>query len=190
MLLTALPDQQRRQQQRQHRQRHPGIPQRHHKPARIEQGERQRRQEGDRPGLHPPAQGAAALEQIGKVIEQAQRHAEERGCQGEVGKQVHCQLHVRRRNHFTQGLQQPVQAGVARQHPHKGRRVDTAEGDQLPEDIGHQRDGAAGNKNPAQLAHVAIHIADDARHAAVKTERGKNHRDGRQRQPFLQRQGQ
>ncbi|MNN78664.1 hypothetical protein D3C81_1952380 [compost metagenome] len=59
----------------------------------------------------------------------------------------------------------------------------------MPEDIGDERDRAADNEHAAQFTNIAIHIADDTRHAAVEAERGENHRNGRKRQPLLQGEG-
>lgn len=71
----------------------------------------------------------------------------------------------------------------------EGIGINTAQRHQLPEQVSNQRNGAADNKDAAQLANITVHIAHDARHAAVKTEGGENNRDGRKRQTFLQREG-
>ena len=179
MLFPTLHHQQRRQHERQHRQRDAGIAQRHHEAARIKQGKRQRREEGDCTALQTTAGAVFTLEQIGQIIKQSKRHAKERGGQREVGEQMHCQFNVRRRHDFAQCFQQSVQAGILRQQRGKRRGVNTAERRQLPENIGDQRDKATDDKDPTQLTNIAVKIADDARHATVKTERGKNHRDRR-----------
>ena len=77
MLSAALHCQQGRQHQGQHGECHPGVAQGHNKTAGIEQGERHRRQEGDRAALQTSADAVFALKHIGQVIKQAERDAEE-----------------------------------------------------------------------------------------------------------------